>query len=329
MRRRIWCETVPAAEIEAPAVVALLARYQVDPIVAVWPDTVAATRSALDRLTEAGLAPSVWPMLPDGEGRWFGAGNAAAFAAFVDRVADDLQPAEVVLDLEPPIEGLRRTVADAAVHAHLLPAGPGPAAFRAARAALRDLELRLHARGIAVGAAIAAPIVTDGARPAWQERLGTPVDGVGWDHVSAMLYTSILEGWSRGLLDRRGARSLAGALAAATADRFGSRASVSVGAVGVGAFGDEPVYRSPAELADDVAVARAAGVDDLALFELGGVLRRLPAEPWMEAFTATPAARALPDLTLRARAAMAALRLAGGALGAIEGAREALLGPRR
>jgi hypothetical protein len=87
--------------------------------------------------------------------------------------------------------------------------------------------------------------------------------------------------------------------------------------VGTGAFGDEPTYRSPAELADDVAVARGAGVDDLALFDLGGVLRRPPAEAWLEAFTAIDAGAPPPGpmLTGRARAVVAAARAAGVAFG--------------
>ncbi len=101
-----------------------------------------------------------------------------------------------------------------------------------------------------------------------------------------MLYTSILEGWARGMLDRGDALALLGWSCRTAARRFGAIAGASLGAVGSGAFGDEPTYRSPAELADDVAVARAAGVDDLALFDLGGVLRRPPAEAWLDPFTA-------------------------------------------
>ncbi|MFT3771914.1 MAG: hypothetical protein QM820_41430 [Minicystis sp.] len=325
MRRRIWCETVPAAELAAPAVIALLQRFAVQPIVAVWPDTLAATREACARLAGEGVAVAAWPMLADADGRWLGAENADRFASFVARVADALGPAEIVLDLEPPIAALRATIADRAVHAHLLPAGPDRAAFEAARGALQALDRRLHARGIAVSAAIAPPVLLDPAGgSAWQARLGTPVDGVGWDHVSPMLYTSIIEGWSRGLLARADVRALLAAFCAAAVTRFGARAGASIGAVGVGAFGDEPVYRSPAELADDVAVARAAGIDDLALFELGGVLRRPPAEGWMEAFTGTPAAASVPAPTLRARAALAGLRAAGRAFAALGRAQQGL-----
>ncbi len=337
-RRRVWCETVPPATLAAPATVALLRRHAVDPIVAVWPDTVDAAREAAARFADAGLRPAIWPMLADADGRWIGAANAAVFCAFAERLAGELGAAEIVLDLEPPIEAVRQltmgaplgaapssapkppALASRAGGAGLLLAALHPAAYQAARARIAGLATRLRARGTAVSAAVALPILLDrpGGDAPWQERLGTPVDGIAWDHVSPMLYTSILEGWSRGLLARGDVRALLAWSCAASARRFGPLAGASLGAVGTGAFGDEPVYRSPAELADDVAVARAAGVDDLALFDLGGVLRRPPAEAWLEAFTTEPttppiteAAARLPALTHRARALVAALRLAG------------------
>src|SRR5262249_6112393 len=147
--------------------------------------------------------------------------------------------------------------------------------------------------------------------------LGTPVDGVPWRVVNAMLYTSILEGWSRGAFGRRDARAFLGAACRAARARFGERAAASLGAVGPGALGDEPVYRSPAGLADAAASARAAGADALALFELAGVLGRPPAEAWLEAFVAPEPAADPPEMTLRARVALAAGRAAGAAFGLV------------
>jgi hypothetical protein len=191
-------------------------------------------------------------------------------------------------------------------------------ALRAARRRIAALVEALHGEGAAVSAAVALPVLFDRVGvDAWQLALGTPVDGIAWDHVSPMLYTSILEGWSRGLLGRRDVRAILAWSCRASEARFGSLAGASLGAVGTGAFGDEPTYRDPAELADDVAVARAAGVEDLALFDLGGVLARPSVDSWLEAFTSPDPAPALPDPTLRARAflgvAGAARRLLGAA----------------
>jgi hypothetical protein len=327
-RRRVWCETVPFEVLAAPATVALLQRYRIDPIVAVWPRTRAAARDAGERFAGAGLRPAMWPMLADEDGRWIGAANAHLFCAFAEALAGDPHTAEIVLDLEPPIEAVRATLASRALSAHLLPVSPDAAAFHAARAKIAGLAQRLRARGVAVSAAIALPVLFDppGHDGGWQERLGTPVDGIAWDHVSPMLYTSILEGWSRGLLRRADALALLGWSCRASERRFGAAAGASLGAVGTGAFGDEPVYRGPAELAADVAVARAGGIDDLALFDLGGVLGRPPAEAWLDAFTGADAAPRLPELGPRARLVLGGARLAGSAFALLQGAARVLGG---
>ncbi len=264
-RRRIWCETVPPETLAAPATVALLRRYAVDPILAVWPSTVTAAGTALARFADAGLRPALWPMLADADGRWIGAANADLFCAFAERLLRELGATEIVLDLEPPIDAVRQTLASSAVNAHVLPASATPAAFRAARVRIGELANRVRARGAAVSAAVALPVLFDrpGGSAGWQARLGTPVDGIAWDHVSPMLYTSIVEGWSRGLLARADVRAVLAWSCSASARRFGPRAGASLGAVGTGAFGDEPTLRSPAELEDDVGVALACGVDDL------------------------------------------------------------------
>lgn len=128
------------------------------------------------------------------------------------------------------------------------------------------------------------PMLPFDTRGQWLQRvLGTPADELPVDRHSVMAYTSLFEGWSRGLVGRRRAEWLLRLCARRSHARWGARAGVSLGAVGTGAFGDEPVLRDPRELARDVAIARAAGIVEISLFELGGVLRRRPAEAWLDA----------------------------------------------
>lgn len=334
-RRRAWVETLPFAEIARPDVVALLASRKIEPIVAVWPSTpIEAVVRVIEAYAEAGLPVALWPMLEDGEGRWANAGNAGKFADFVEQLCGALgvtgrAPAEIVLDLEPSIDAMRSSFASSARSVHMLPIPGDLRPFVAAQARLAALCEALHAQGILASSAAPPTVLLDpregGSRP-FQELQGTPIDGPAWDHVSFMLYTSILEGWSRGVLRRADARALLGIACRAAAVRLGERAGASIGAVGVGAFGNEPTYRGVDELADDVAIARAAGVDDLALFDLGGVLRRGPAERWLDAFVATEPLARLPEPSFRLRSVIAAARLAGGvfgAMGRVRGARGA------
>jgi hypothetical protein len=299
MRRRIWCETLPYEALNE-AVLQALRHRSIELLLAVRPPDAPRVAAAVRACRDAGVRVSLWPMLDDAQGRWASAINAEAFARFLRQVVAHGCDG-VAFDLEPPIERMRALLGGSVrpdVRATVL-------AFAGARGTYADLARELKARKLHVVAAVLPLVLFDreGQHPTWQKLLGTPVDGVPFDHVSVMLYTSLLEGWSRGMIARKDARGVLGVLSRAAAARFGSAAGVSLGAVGTGAFGDEPVYRSPDELADDVAIARAAGVDDLTLFDLGGAVAR-GLDVWLDAFVHTAPARSLPEITLVSRAAL-------------------------
>ncbi len=313
-RRRIYSEDLPLAEATRPAVLAALAARGVELVLAVRPHTAAGAPRALAAAAAAGVRVSVWPMLADGAGRWASAWNTSAYAAFAEGLCARLDAAGapyagLLVDLEPPVDALRGVTAGAR-------RALGAVAALARRPREPDAETRLAAlagacaaRGVGVTAAVAPMLAADG-RGGWQRLLGTPVDGVGWAAVHAMAYTSMAEGYLPGL-GRAGARSLLGATGLALRAHYGARAALSLGVVAPGALGDEAPYRSVAELADDVAIARACGVEDLALFDLRGALARPPLEPWLDALVATPPAPAPPPLTARASLAAAAALAAG------------------
>lgn len=319
-RRRVWCETLaPGAALDA-GVPALLGRYGAGIVLAARPPahTDRGDLAALvARCRDEGVAAALWPMLDDADGRWLNARNAARFSAYVRDLVDDLaarglRPGEavreVVLDLEPDFDDVSALLSGRGLRR----LRGAPPRVPSARDALAALAAWLRARGIQATATVVPLVLFDaGGASAWQAVLGTPVDGLAWDHVNVMVYTSILEGWSRRTLRRADVRALLAAACRAAPGRFGCPASVSLGAVGVGALGDEPTYRAVAELADDVAVALACGVDDLALFDLGGVLARPPAEAWLEAFVLTAPATAVPPATARAGVALALGAAAG------------------
>lgn len=282
MRRRVWCETLPLAEVGSPEVIALLARHRLELLLAVRPWELDALGEVVTRLRAAGVWVGLWPMLADADGRWASVHSAAAFVAFADQALAAAPDAdELVVDLEPPIATLARWRDARPARRPRVPRG----AYVAARSRLVAATSRWGAsRRVSTAIIPALPFEIGGE---WMQRwLGTPATALPVAAHSVMMYTSLAEGWSRGLVHRRGAERLLAACARRTVARFGARAALSLGTVGPGAFGDEPSYRDPDELARDVAIADAAGVRELALFELGGVLRRAPAAAWLEAFGA-------------------------------------------
>lgn len=315
-RRRVWSETLPYEALVSPAVTDLLVRYGLEVLVAVTPELRTGAAQVFRTLADRGIVTGVWPMLSDHEGRWASSATLGKYVGFVDALTADLAREgvvvrEVAFDLEPPF-----AAAKSASHGGVVtPLRTALALRKEFASAARELTSHVARLGenLDVTCAAVPLVLLDGAhapqRPLYQALLGTPVDGIGFRSVSVMAYTSIVEGWSGGLVDRRAALGVLAECARLSLGRYGTRASLSLGTVGTGAFEDEPVYRSPRELAEDVATARAFGVDDLTLFDLGGLVRRGPPEAWLDAFVddAHAAAKA-PLLPRRVRLGSACLR---------------------
>lgn len=304
---------MPLGELRRAPVLRELARREVQLLAAVQPKDAEDVAPLVERARELGLSIGLWPLLEDEAGRWLHPGNAAAFERFIEELLSGLERRglsvdALALDLEPPIAEVKRVTEGrlGAARAWL-----GRPLDRSAHA---RITASVRARGVEVVAAVIPAVLTPGrASEGWQRALGTPIDAR-YDALSAMLYTSLFEGYSFQLVRREDARALLDHFARRARSRFGERASVSLGAVGRGALGDERTYRGPAELTDDVAIARAAGVDDIALFDLAGVLARPPIEPWLDALLETSPASAPPPSTKRAQAILGALAVTGVAL---------------
>lgn len=280
MRRRVWCETLSYHELTTGPIAGTLQRYRVDLLLAVRPWHLDQAADVVRRFQDSGVAVAVWPMLPDAEGRWANAANHATFIAFCDRVLAHVPFAdELIVDLEPSIADLARWKTRRL-------AKPSPRSrYRLVSADLAAAVARWR-QVMRVTTAV-LPLLALEFRGQWlQWLLGTPMSKLAADRHSMMAYTSLFEGWSRGVVNRSRAEALLVACARSARFRLGDRATISLGTVGPGAFGDEPSYRGPFELRRDVELARAEGIDELSLFDLGGIVRRGPIEPWFEALCA-------------------------------------------
>ncbi len=274
----MWCETLSFDEVAEPRVATLLARFDCDLLLAVRPWQLAEVGALVTRLQGAGVFVALWPMLADEHGRWASVQSCARFIGFADQLLAHAPTAdELIVDLEPPLARMTGWKQGRPTFRNT----PSPRAYATARTAyVAAVERWRAARRITT--ALVPVLVAE--RGQWMQRvLGTPATALPVERHSVMAYTSLFEGWSRGLIGRRRAETLLGTCARLAHGRFGARAALSLGTVGTGAFGDEPCYRDVAELRRDVAIARAAGIDELSLFELGGLLRRGPAEAWLEA----------------------------------------------
>jgi hypothetical protein len=288
-----------------------LRERNIQPLIAVTPTTLPEVAALVDRVRSAGVPVGLWPLLDDLDGRWCSLHTLPEFRAHVRRMLDDLTrrdllPSEIAIDLEPPVSGMRAALKGQPA---LLRARQRPGADAAALAAMVG---EIRALGIRASAAVMPFAVERGASGrGWQQIFGTPLDDIPFDRVSVMAYSSLFEGYSRGVLRRRHARALVERTSALVVAAQRDRASVSLGCVGVGALGDEKTLHSPEQLREDVAIATRAGARDLAVFNLRGMLRRPPFERWLDALVEEPQMARPAPVTVRASAFAAASRILG------------------
>jgi hypothetical protein len=323
----VWSEFLPPEELGSPATVRVLRRFDLEPIVALPPGAqTAAMAGALRELTTAGVSFGIWPLLSDAEGYWPSEENAVAFEQRMQEVLSFLDaakaaPRTVAIDLEPPLDVTKRLMHGSLSRrgAFLLRGVVELARREDSRRRSIEVLVRvasaLHARGLETIAAVLPPVVLDlfARDDLWQGIFRTPVTAPGWSVLSPMLYTTLLRRMipsrhalsARALLFETG-RMLVGSVGPA-------RASLSVGLVTTGKLGDEPAFGSPRELWLDVAAARAAGVEDLALFSLEGVLHRGAPESWLVPFVSALPVSPPPILSRPLGAAMRSFAIALGA----------------
>ena len=301
---------LPYDQIADRALLADLAARRIDLLVAVTPERASTAAPLVHACRAAGVGIGLWPMMDDRDGRWPSAANARPFIQFCRDLLASLKaahavPDEIAIDLEPPINRVRAMLAGSPRALLQLPGREGMQGIADLVHELRGQSLRVSA-AVTPLVALPSPLASRG----WQRLLGTPVDGLAFDTINVMAYTSLFEVYSRGLFRRRDARAMLHTIAATTARRWGRRAAISLGVVGPGALGDERAYRTPAELAEDVALAEAAGIEEIVLFALDGLAARPPREAWLEALCATgDPIEATP--TPRSRAALAASSAVG------------------
>ncbi len=287
---RVWSETLPLSTLSSPATLRPLRERGLSLLAAVRPWDLDHVPALCRAARDAGVPLGLWPMIEDEHGRWASAVNLDRFGAHVSSVRaavpDDAPLHELAVDLEPPF-GLAAALGHGLRRRQRPPVTlPWTLHWREAVARFDQLSASITSDGARTVAAAMPMVLLDpreGDGP-WQRAMGTPVLARHWDHVSVMAYTSLFEGWSLRAFDRRAALGVLRWCCREAHARFGSRAGISLGAIGTGAFGTEPVYRDPYELREDVSLCRAEGVTDLTLFDLGGAVSRGPVERWLDAF---------------------------------------------
>ncbi|HUW82870.1 MAG TPA: hypothetical protein VMZ31_08745 [Phycisphaerae bacterium] len=298
----VWSEFLPPQEVsgQLPA----LARFEADLYLAVQPDELGEDLLVLLREAETqGVGVRLWPQLPD-LGIWVNETNAVEFGVYVFELlewaaANDVSIEWIIFDLEPSLEyaeQLRGTFGEEGLTAvlDLLAAHRTPEDFEVARLTVAEIVEQLHSVDVRAMTVTLPWTIDDLADndPDLQDIFDTPLAGIGWDKVSVMAYRP----WFSDFLGVPLSPGFVGSYAASVAARFPGRAQVAIGNISSPGLLLPQGYSDPFEVTLDVSAARSAGVTDVSLYSLDGMVLAGGAERWLAAASGPTLALNQPDL---------------------------------
>lgn len=296
---RFWAELIEPPDIAKKAL-PLLEKFGAGVAVAVYP--VSLTRknaNAFRKLLDAGIELTFWPLMEQEQGYFPGERNMDEYSAMVRHVVswsekNAVTPSMIAVDLEPPIQQLSK-VFGASGGLGILRGAVGAARenldrerYYRAKSVLEELNGWVQDQGIRTLTAIMpwVGLELEGDHELIQDMNETPVAGIAWDILSPMLYVTMLSGMTGGALNRRDANWLVYDSCVKLREKYGGRAGVSLGLTGAGVLENEPVFEEPEELVVGLQAALAAGVRDVSVYSLEGVLERDDPGAWLEALRA-------------------------------------------
>ena len=262
--------------------------------------------AACDAAATQEVAIRLWPLLPEDLGYWPNQGNVDAFFTYVDQLlqwAPESCPQldGIVVDLELSIDRVHQLSAlfeesgSITDIVNYLLEGIDEETFEQARLRYAEEVQSIQDRGWTVSCT-AWPLIADDFYDEDETlamMLWSPVEGIGWDSVSIMVYRSMFNTqFANALPDSSSdfTSFVVASYAATMRERYGDRAAVDVGITGTGVISLEGL-ESAEELQSDIAAALGAGIElnRIAVYSLEGVMSHDDGPDWVAVPTpATP-----------------------------------------
>lgn len=300
----VTAEYTPYEDLVKPEVVGLFKEYKVAICVCVRADQV---DDKLDRLysvyEDAGVGILFWPMLPLEDGLYVNKKTTGVYLDYLDVLFDwadshghkieaivvDVEPSYVppTPGEEPPglLQNVRRVRKDM-----------GKESFDASIPEFEKIVDKLHEHDcLAVAAAF--PFVIDDrlkGRHGWEDLTGGPVATIDWDYLAIMMYSSwFVEYGGPFGVDWDVAHHLTYDYSRDLKEVWGEKAAVAVGVTNPGQGGETTVYPSAEMIGPALAAVKAAGIDNVGIYDLKGILESDDPESWFRTLAET--GPALPD----------------------------------
>ncbi len=297
MSHAVWAEFMPYRWVQADLKRLSHAGLQLNLAISLADAFSSDLKKLLQTAEAEGVPVGAWLLLSDQQGYWPNATNAKLFcngvAYFIDWLSSQkLSVHEIIVDMETPLmmSRLLKTQLFRGLKCEyqrwLSPENHQQ--FWEGAAHFQRLVKDLHQLGLRAQVVTYPMIVHDLAagHTAFQEFLQVPVTPVEWDQVSLMVYRSSFQDL------------LPFAISAELVYRYFELAKqvlpttpicAALGVVGSIGKVSEGGFQNPDALRQDLAAARAAGIESAQLFSLDGMHQLGNPQDWLSVFQAQPA----------------------------------------
>ena len=275
----VWAEFMEPAEIEKAT--PFLSKYQVSIAMAFSEKNM--TREYINlfwKMNELGIDFYLWLLLPDEDGYWVNERKTEKFDFFVKRVIvwafkHDFYIPGIAVDMEPPLQQMK-ILSDRKFFEKVktMLGNLNKNRFQQAQYDLQNTADYLREHDIKTVAPIAFNVAHEmiSGKTTIQDLMETPI--VKWDKISPMFYTTLFPLFTKNFISREDARWYLYRAGKKFAEKMGKRASVSLGTIGQGKLDTEETtgYTSPEEFLPDIQASLAAGIEDIFIFNLKGLM---------------------------------------------------------
>lgn len=311
MKLRVWAEYISPLEVCKNEIVGLLKEYNVNLCISFPYNSFSKEFSDFLRLyNKEKIEVTLWPLLEDKLGYWPSEKNVDEFIQYINELLKWSQQEKVkfqniAVDLELPYtqvqkinnsQGLKKLISIFDIYRE----NKNKKIFAQASEKYKQLLNILHSNNIKTITAVCAEIAEDIVlgEEKLQDILETPITTVEWDLLSFMMYNSMLIGYSKGIISKKDAAWLLYSRCKDLRMNLGDRAALSVGVTYKGKLGNEPYYKSPDEMKLDISAAKAAGINDIAIYNLEGILKYKNPSEWFKMILSTKPKK--PKFSLKA-----------------------------
>jgi len=231
----------------------------------------------------------IWPLLETDQGPWANEFNYEIFGELVNKITDylkeeEINPKYIVINMENSSAQMDTITnylknKDYKAIMELLMTNLDRASFDRGVAGYKKIVDDLHAKGYQV-MITTYPFMIDDFKdgdPDIQDLANVPISGIDWD---ALTFTPYRTAYS-GDFGMTFTPYIVYDYGKAAKEIFKEKARIALGIVGESGHG--PGFKSPEDLKKDIAAAKAAGIEQIDLFHLKGMVESGDIGPWINA----------------------------------------------